>query len=243
MPCNLPRLAVLACSVFEKEVALHARGANIARMQWFEIGLHDRPNVLRETLQAALHEVDTPESGIDAIVLVYGLCGLGTSGLRVVHHRLVLPRAHDCITVFMGSKERYAEHQRLCPSCFYYSPGWNKARRVPGPDLLDALRKELSKRFDEDDVEYLVENQRQQWAQHDTTVYLDLGTDDAEAEADYARRCAEWLGWNYQRLRGDPTLLQDLFLGRWDPDRFQIVEPGWTLGHTGDPLIIRAEPP
>ena len=33
--------------------------------------------------------------------------------------------------MFLGSKEAYAAHQRSCPSCYYYTPGWNRARRVP----------------------------------------------------------------------------------------------------------------
>jgi hypothetical protein len=162
--------------------------------------------------------------------------------LRPRKHRLVIPRAHDCITVFLGSKEAYAEHQRLCPSCFYYTPGWNRNRRVPGPDQLEALRATLAAKFDAEEVEYLLENERAQWAQHDTATYIDLGTDDAQPEADYARRCAEWLGWKFEHRRGDPTLLRDLLWGNWDARRFQIVEPGSQLGHSVDESIMRAEP-
>jgi hypothetical protein len=77
---------------------------------------------------------------------------------------------------------------------------------------------------------------------HDTATYLDLGTDDAESEADYARRCAGWLGWKFERIRGDATLLRDLLRGNWDDARFQIVPPGRRLGHAPDESILRAEP-
>ena len=49
---------------------------------------------------------------------------------------------------------------------------------------------------------------------HDTATYLDLGTADAPSEADYARQCAEWLGWKFEHLPGDPSLLRDLLWGR-----------------------------
>jgi hypothetical protein len=238
----LPRVLLLACRVFEHEIAQHAAGAkHIVETRFFEMGLHDRPDQLRATLQAEL-ALAAPRDDIEAVILAYGLCGRGTAGLQPERHQLVIPRAHDCITVFMGSKEAYAEHQRRCPSCYYYTPGWNRQRRVPGPEKLAALKLELAARFDADDVEYLVESERAQWASHDTVTYLDLGTEDAEAEADYARRCAAWLGWKFERLQGNAKLLRDLLWCHWDAERFQIIAPGQRLGHSPDDKILRAEP-
>jgi len=241
-PSVPPRFALLACAVFEREIDLHARGArHIAETRYFEMGLHDRPDQLRAILQENLNAVDA-RTDIEAVVLAYGLCGRGAAGLRPLRHRLVIPRAHDCITVFMGSKEAYTEHQRSCPTCYYYTPGWNRERRVPGPEQLAARRKELAKKFEPEDVEYLIETERAQWAMHNTATFLDLGTADAEAEADYAKKCADWLGWKFERLPGHATLLRDLLWGNWDPQRFQIVEPGQQLSQAADETILRAEP-
>jgi len=237
-----PRLALLACSVFEREIALFTHGAeHIAETRWFEMGLHDRPDRLRVTLQENLDAVDA-RNDIEAIVLAYGLCGRGTAGLRSLRHKLVIPRAHDCITVFMGSKEAYAEHQRRCPTCYYYTPGWNRGRRVPGPERLAALKTELAAKFEPDDVEFLIATEREQWAMHDTATYLELGTADAKPEADYARKCADWLGWKFEHRRGDPTLLRDLLWGNWDLQRFQIVEPGNQLSQATDETILCTVP-
>lgn len=242
MDVKAPRLALLACSVFEREIELYGKDApQIVVTSWFEMGLHDRPDNLRSTLQAAIDELDGRDD-IDAIVLAYGLCGLGTAGLRTRRHRMVIPRGHDCITVFLGSKERYAEHQAGCPSCYYYSPGWNRGQRVPGPEKLDVQRAELLEKFDPEDVEFLIEAEREAWALHDTVSYIDLGTDDAEREADYARRCAKWLDWKFERLKGDASMLKDLFAGNWDAERFQVIEPGERMAHVADERIMRAEP-
>jgi len=226
----------------EQEIALHAAGAgHILETRFFEVGLHDRPDHLRATLQAELNSIEARDD-IEAVALAYGLCGRGTAGLQPARHRLVIPRAHDCITLFLGSKEAYAEHQRRCPTCYYYTPGWNRERRVTGPEMLDALKVELAKKFDPDNVEYLIATEREQLARHDTATYLDLGTSDAEREADYAQRCAQWLGWKFERLPGDPRLLRDLLWGNWDAGRFQIVQPGSRLAHSPDDAILRAEP-
>ena len=238
----IPRIALLACKVFEREIALHAAGAShIAETRLFEVGLHDRPDQLRETLQEALDAFDARDD-IDAVVLAYGLCGCGTAGLQPRRHKFVIPRAHDCIALFMGSKDAYAQQQRNCPTCYYYTPGWNRERRVPGPDRLESLRADLSRQFDEDNVDFLLETEREQWATHDTVFYIDLATDDADSEADYAHRCADWLGWKFERMRGDPTLMRDLLWGNWDDARFQIIQPGSRLGNSADDAIMRAEP-
>lgn len=238
-----PRIALLACSVFEREIALLTQEADhIAETRYFEISLHDRPDHLRARLQAELHEMDGRDD-IDAVVLAYGLCGLGTAGLCAGRHPFVLPRAHDCITVFLGSKERYAVHQRRCPSCIYYTPGWNRARRVPGPDRLAFIREEFSKQFDEDDVEFLIESENQTWAMHDTATYIDLGTVDGDEEAAYAKRCADFLGWKFERIQGDPSLLRDLLWGHWDDERFLTVSPGSRSAHSPDESILRQAQP
>jgi hypothetical protein len=235
------RIAVLACAVFEREIELHARGAeHIAEYRFLEIALHDSPARMRSILQENLDAIEA-RADLEAVVLAYGLCGLGTAGLRPGRHKLVIPRAHDCITLFLGSKEAYAEHQRRCPTCYYYSPGWNRSRRVPGPEKLQAMRAEYLAKFDPEDAEFLVEEERAQWAQHDTAAYVDLGTAEAEAEAAYARRCAEWLGWKFERLRCDPVLLRDLLWCRWDERRFLIVEPGMQTAHAVDDTILRVE--
>jgi hypothetical protein len=235
-------VALLACRVVEREIALLAAGArHIVETRFFEVGLHDRPNQLRARLQGQLDLIESRED-IQAVILAYGLCGLGTAGLQPARHKLVIPRAHDCITLLMGSKEAYAAHQRRCPTAYYYTPGWNRERRVPGPEKLAELKAELAKKFDPDDVKYLLAAEREQWARHDTASYLDFGTDDAEPEADYARRCAHWLGWKFERLGGNAALLRDLLWAKWDAERFQIIEPGQRLGHSPDDAILRAEP-
>lgn len=242
-PVTPKPIALLACSVFEREIALCTQGAgHIAETRWFEIGLHERPEELRGALQAAIDELARSRADIEAIVLTYGLCGRATVGLHSRAHTLVLPRAHDCITLFMGGKEAYARQRASQPGCYYYTPGWNRKRRVPGPERIESLIAELAPRFDTQEIEFLIEAEREQWAACDMALYVDLGTADADSECAYARRCAEWLGWKFERRRGDPALLRDLIWGPWDEQRFQIVHPGMRLGHAADEDIMRAEP-
>ncbi len=234
-----PRIALLACRVFEEELRLHGANApHVLETRFLEVGLHDHPDNLRKALQVEIDALDSLD--IEAVVLAYALCGRGTAGLRAGRHRLVIPRGHDCMTIFMGSKEKFACQQAACPDSYYYTPGWMKANRTPGPERLDSLRVEFSEKFDSDDVEFLLESEKSNWAQHGQAVFLDLGTPGADEKAASAAKSAASLGWKFERIPGDPTLLSDLIAGRWDNDRFQIIEPGGRLEHAPDERIFRA---
>lgn len=235
---SAPRIALIACRVFEEEIALHGGSApHIAFTRWLDVGLHDQPDKLRQVIQSEIDALDPLE--IEAVVLAYALCGRGTAGLRAGRHRLVIPRGHDCITVFMGCKEKFACQQSACPDSYYYTPGWMKANRTPGPERLESLRAEFSEKFEPDDVEFLIESEKANWAQHGRAVFLDLGTPGADAKAREAEQAAHALGWKFERVAGDPGLLSDLLAGRWDNNRFQIVEPGMLLEHSPDSAIFK----
>jgi len=117
-----------------------------------------------------------------------------------------------------------------------------KADRCPDHRRLESLRAEYSEKFEPDDVEFLIESTKANWAQHGRAVYLDLGTPGADEKAAEAEAAAKALGWKFERIPGDPSLLKDLLSGRWDSERFQIVEPGATLDHSTDDKIFRSRP-
>jgi len=234
------KIALIACRVLENEIDTHAGSAEIAEGRTYhEIGLHDRPDDLRAQLQRDIDALDARDD-IAAVVLVYGLCGLGTAGLRAGRHPLVIPRAHDCWTIYMGSKEAYAAHQAACPQCYYYAPGWMREGRTPSIERLEEMRRELSEKFDDpEDVEFLIETERAQLSMRDRATFVDLGTPESSVFAEKARDAAAGLGWGFELIKGDPALLRDLLNGCWDDDRFQIVPPGETLVHAPDEHIFR----
>ena len=54
----------------------------------------------------------------------YGLCGMGLVGLTARPKPVVIPRAHDCITLFLGSRERYLEYFNAHPGVYFKTTGW-----------------------------------------------------------------------------------------------------------------------
>lgn len=243
MKAKKPATAILCCRVLENEVRHFARGLDhIVSVDFFEMGLHDIPSKLNKTLSHAIEEVEKANQA-EVIALVYALCGTGTLHLHTKRCQIVIPRAHDCITLFMGAKERYAQQLKENPGAYFYTPGWNKGKKMPGPDRFEQLRKEYEGKFDEDQIEDLLEIEREQLQHHHCAVYLDLGVGDIAQEEAYAQNCAKWMGWNFKHLKGDPSLLEDLLAGNWDSERFLVLPPGSAIGASNDETIFKSTDP
>ncbi|MEN6402189.1 MAG: DUF1638 domain-containing protein [Armatimonadia bacterium] len=126
------KLKIVACGVLEPELGHLAREApHSITLELLEAGLHDQPDRLRLEAQAAIDRAST--EGYDAVVLGYGLCGRGTSGLIARTIPVVIPRAHDCMTLFMGSRQAYRNQFTRNPGTFYLTAGWYEHKvRPPG---------------------------------------------------------------------------------------------------------------
>lgn len=239
-----PTRALLACDVFTDEIALlrSRTTAPIGPVAWLEMGLHDRPAELRRAVQTALAALESaPE--VEVVLLAYGRCGDGLVGLRAGRCPLVLPRAHDCVSVLLGGPAAHEAVLRDDPGVYFYSPGWIRGRRVPGPDRATHLRTLFAARYpdDPDRVADLVAADAETFAAHGCAAYVDL-TDDPVAEA-YCRECARHLGWRFRRLPGDARLLHDLLVGPWDDTRFLRVPPGHAIAAAADGTLHHTPPP
>ena len=246
MSQNQPRIAVIACSVLQDEVEHFARGLpHVVAIEYLPQLLHNEPARLRSELQAAVERCEA-NAAVDVIALAYGLCSRGVEGLRHGRCPLVIARAHDCVTLYLGSKERYAEYLKNHPGTYWYTPGWIKTHTQPGPDRDAYLRAKYAKQFEPDDVEYLIEQEKLWTAHYDRAAYVALGEGAGETpgQVEYTKRCAACLGWNFDYVQGDASLMRDLFAGpdKWDEERFLMVPPNHGIQLTADDLVIKAAP-
>lgn len=239
-----PNLAIIACDVLRDEVTHFAQGHDhITRLEFFEMGLHDQPTRLRETLQESIDACETDEK-VEAIALVYGLCGKGTEGLGTRRCKLVIPRAHDCVTLFLGSARQYQDLHQNCSGCYTYTPGWCRGGRTPGKARFKKLKEEYSAQFGEESADYLIDVERQALGKYKSGLWVDLGLGkDREAFKDQARKDIADMGWDFLDVSGDSRLLQDLVRGDWTEDRFCVAEPGQVLTASVDERIIVADAP
>jgi hypothetical protein len=204
--------------------------------------LHNTPASLRQKLQ----EMVDGAQGYEAILLGYGLCGQATAGLIARAAPLVIPRAHDCITLFLGSRERYQQQFTDFPGTYWYAQDYIEREDGSGSALsmgagsdtdLAAVYDEYVQKYGKDNADYLMEVMGA-WQQHyRRAAFIDMGVADgavveARARAEAARR-----GWTFEQLTGDLVLIRRLLEGEWEED-FLIVPPGGQVVMTYDEGVI-----
>ena len=249
-------LKVIACEIAFREIChTAARSRNLIDLEFLTQGHHDTPGTGRVQIQERINAV--PAGKYDAIVLGYGLCSNILTGLTTGHTPLVIPRAHDCITFFLGSKERYQKVFLEHPGTYYYTSGWlecAKRRGDKGPLLggaslpasanegRRATYEEWVRKYGEDAAKYLMEEMNR-WTDaysHGTLITFEFVKQLNMAEQ-VRQLCAE-RGWEYQETEGDLALFQKLLDGEWAESDFLVVRPGQKVIATFDEQVIGVAP-
>lgn len=234
----------IVCKVMRREAELCAsRSPNIVDFVLLPQGLHNEPEKLRTEVQKALDKTcNSRQQPYDASLLGYGLCSNGIVGLSA-KIPIIVPRGHDCITLLLGSRHKYKEYFNSHKGAYWYSSGWIETNTMPGKERYENQLTEYKAKYGHDNAEYLM-NVEQDWIkQYHWATYIDWGFEDSEKEKNFTKKCALFLGWKYDELKGDPALMQKLIDGQWDEKDFLIVPPGnkITENLTTDD-IIDAEP-
>ncbi len=234
----MARYHVIACHVLWRELCHFASlSPHVFTFNFVKQGLHNTPELLKVQLQKAVDEA--PEE-CEAVLMGYGLCSNGAAGVVARTKPLVIPRAHDCITFFLGSKERYREYFDAHPGTYWYTPGWIECSLQPGLERYNFLRREYVEKYGEDNADYLMEMEQGWMKEYSNAAYIDLGFSDTLRFREYTRECAQWLGWKTDELQGDSGMIRAFVGGEWDADRFLIVEPGQTIVASHDEAVVKA---
>jgi Protein of unknown function (DUF1638) len=242
------RIKCLACEALARPTYLAAAlSPHIVDVEMVQRGLHNRPAHLREHLQRLVDSFDG--SGYDAVTLVYGLCGQAIAGLVAREARLVVPKAHDCITLFLGSRERYTYQFDNFPGTYWYSHDYIERDDGSGSSLsmgsgtdtdLEAVYEEYVSKYGKDNADYLMEAMGAWQSHYQRAVFIDMGIGDASHVEQRARQEAARRGWSFERMAGDLNLIRRLLNGDWEGD-FLVLEPGQAVSMSYDEDIISSQ--
>ena len=235
----MKKLTVISCRVLWRELCYYgAMSPHRLDFKFLEQGLHDTPDQLRQCVQESIDAVDCDA---DAILLGYGLCSNGLVGIQARNFPLVVPRGHDCITFFLGSRERYQTYFDQHPGTYWYTPGWIDCSHtpMPGKERYDRLLQDYREKYGAENADYLMEVEQAWIRDYSNAAYVDLGFFDSTHYKRYTQQCAQELNWDYDQLEGDPSLIQRWVNGEWGSDDFLVVQPGEEIAAAHDETILR----
>lgn len=246
---NRPRLLLVACRVFERELEVLARLAKTElHIHYIEIALHQQPGA---QLRAALQEevCSVPEEDYDAVALGYGLCNQGLVGLKAHGLPVVIPRAHDCLGILLGSTKRYLAELEKEAGTYFQSCGWiehlpadRTLRPLAAGAGLSASPEELVARFGEEAAQFLLEEYAKFTQHYKRLAFIATPVAGAEERERKAAEIAKQQGWTFERLPGDLGWLHRLVDGNWAADEFLVLQPHQRVALSHDGGLIAAEP-
>jgi hypothetical protein len=238
------RLKLIGCEVLYREMCdACAHSPHQVDLEFLPKGLHDLGG---KSMAAKIQEVvdRTPEGVYHGILLGYGLCGNGLQGVAARHTRLVLPRAHDCIALLMGSGERHQAYFEHNPGTYYRSTGWLERGKglqqlTPNTMGFDESLESLIARYGEDNGRYLYEEMTRYRTQYCKLAFIETGLEAGGTFIAEAAAEARENGWIFERLPGDLAWLRRLLHGEWREDEFLVVEPGRRIAASFDTSVVK----
>ena len=194
------RLALIACNVLWRELAFFASQSEAEVGLFFQPqGLHNDPATMRKRLQQTIDWIEA-EFNYDSIIFGYGLCSNGIEGLVSKKTPLVFPRAHDCLTLLLGSQEKHERIAKEHPDAYWFSPGWIETGSMPSNERIDKSRKLLADRYGAENAEILLPELESWMRNYHKAIYIDLGVGPREKYLAYTYACAKELGWQVKEF-------------------------------------------
>lgn len=240
------KLKLISCEVLFREMCEGlARSPHQIDVEFLPKGLHDLGGGrMAGELQLRIDAV--PAGAYDAILMGYGLCGNGLHGIEARHTMLVMPRAHDCIALLMGSRQIYQEYFDEHPGTYYRSTGWLERGKglqqlTHATTGMDVSLEDMIAKYGEDNGRYLYEELTRYRSTYQRLAYIATGLEaDARFEEE-ARWEAADRGWEFEKIAGDLILVRRFLNADWGGGDFVIAQPGERLAAAYDGSIVRTE--
>jgi hypothetical protein len=204
---------IVACETLKQELlaVMEKRGCDYPVI-WVDAGKHTWPDKLRVSVQEA---VDGISVLYETVLLLFGFCGNAMVGIEARNHRLVMPKAADCIPLFIGSRE---EREAYGTRTYFFTEGYLNSG---GSMISDASR--IYERYGEEDGLYIIKKMLghyRDFAVVDTGVF-DIGAVKAKVD-DFAKS----LDIPVKLIPGSLRFIDALLAGAWQDDVFLVLEPG-----------------
>jgi len=239
------RFKLIACEIIYREMSLlAAQSKHLIDAEFLRKGLHDAgQETMHRTLQDAIDAVDKTQ--YHAVLLGYGLCNNGIVGLQTQTIPLIIPRAHDCITFFFGSRDRYEKYFSQNPGTYYRTTGWTERSTGDDDSLmhqmgLDSSFDEYVAKYGRENAEYIIQSLGTWEKNYKYLAYIDMQLPIDQEYARLTQEEARRKSMEFLHIEGSWRLLNDFVSGNWTEEDFLVVLPGQEVICENNDKIIKA---
>jgi len=243
------RFMAIACEILFREVCFCvSKSKHIVDVSFQKKGLHDVGEAkMSRALQDVIDQVDYKK--YDAILLCYGLCNNGIKNLHAPIP-LVVPRAHDCITLLLGSKEKYADYFTNNTGTFFHSSGWLERDVNPNETEGSIIRQlgvgktyeEYVDEYGEENAEYLMSMLENWLVNYKKVAFINNGMGDVKNNRAKSESFAQNNNWEYEEIEGNISLIEQLVDGEWNEADFLVIPPDNKIEPSNDVNVVSYTP-
>lgn len=245
------KLKIIACDVLNREISyLASLSKNHIDVTFLHQGLHNTPDKLKEMVQAEVNKANgefpynyyNTYPNYDYIILGYGLCSNGIVGITSHSIPMIIPRAHDCITLLMGSKEKYKSSFLNYPGTYWFSTGWIERGWQPSELKYAALLKDYTQRYGEENAEFLMEMEQNWMKEYKNAGFISWDCfQNNEYYRNYTKDSSNYFKWDFIEIEGSRSLVENILSGQFNNSEVLIVPPTNVINASYDDEIIKID--
>lgn len=206
------RIKVIACEVMQAEIE-NLMPIPDRDFEFVSMDFHLYPQKLKVELQRL---IDASQN-YQKIILAFGLCGGAANGLISKTSELIIPRVHDCISIFMCSDTCRAFDFQKEMGTFYLSNGW----MITEKSILSDYQR-IYDRFGEKKARRMLENM---YDGYKKVLFIETSAEPKDMLIEQSREIAKLFEAEYQTVKGEIGFIERIITGPWDEDNFITLLP------------------
>ena len=221
---------VIACASIKPELERLKDNASGLRVCYLPQNLHRTPGKLKELLQK---NIDRLAKDGGKMVLGYGLCSNALVGLKAPEQGLYVPRAHDCITFFLGGRNLYKEAFAKNPGTYYLTRSWIDNQKDPLGQVENEYTERVGRSMAEEAMETEIRNYR--YIGYVAPPGAETGDEHSgnpEEENRYLQRAKEnasFFGKELMCHKGNDAMFRKILFGPYAGPDFIHIKPSETV--------------
>jgi hypothetical protein len=209
-------VVVIACAVMEQYLVELAKQFPNVTVRFLDQGLHRTPKKLRGIVQ---EHIDKASKYAARIILGYGLCSNGITGIEARRQEIIIPRSHDCLSFFLGSPNHYLTALKERPGTYYMTSYWIEEKCDP----LGVVELDYTPRVGYEMAVWFMQEELKHYTH---MIIINTRESDSGPVRKRAIANSEFFEKQYGEVSGSLEYFNKLLKGPYTKEEFILLKPG-----------------
>jgi Protein of unknown function (DUF1638). len=207
---------IIACEVMKQEILSMGLIKDV-EFEFVSMDFHLYPKKLKVELQNIIDK----STGYNKIILAFGLCGGASNGLKANDSSLVIPKVHDCISIFLCNGNKCVCDFKKERGTFYLSSGW----MITEKSILSDHKRVLEKYGEKKAFSIL----KRMYDDYKKVLFIKTSPSSEDGVIAQSKEIAKLLDVKHEIIEGKTDFIEKIVKGPWDDKNFIKIAPGETL--------------